>query len=66
MMQIVEDVQETQKRLESMNDEELIKLLRSIDRSIKNGESKFIYYQEWSVGSIILKKRNYDISVVRR
>lgn len=66
MIQIVESVQETQKRLEKMSDEKLIKLLKSIDRSIKNGESKFIYYQEWSVGSIILRKRNYDISVVRR
>lgn len=66
MIQIVEDVKETYKRLENMNDQKLIEFLKNVDQSIKNGEVKFIYYQEWSVGTDVLKKRGYDISVVRR
>lgn len=66
MIQIVEDVKETYKRLENMSDKKLIDFLQSVDRSIKNDKNKFIYYQEWSVGTDVLKKRGYDISVVRR
>ena len=66
MIQIVENVKETYKRLENMSDKKLIDFLQSVDRSIKNGEVKFIYYQEWSVGTDVLKKRGYDISVIRR
>jgi hypothetical protein len=42
-------------------DVELIKHLQSIDQSIKAGFEYAVYFQEWSIGTDILRKRGYEI-----
>lgn len=42
-------------------DVELIKHLQSVDQSIKAGFEYASYFQEWSIGTDILRKRGYEI-----
>lgn len=42
-------------------DTELIKHLKSVDQSIKAGFEYASYFQEWSIGTDILRKRGYEI-----
>lgn len=55
--EVCESTAETRKRLEKKNNKELISFLKSVDRSIQAGFPHAIYYQEWSVGTDILRKR---------
>lgn len=57
----VEKTRETRERLNSKTDQELIQYLISVDESIKAGFEHAIYFQEWSVGTDILKSRGYKI-----
>lgn len=57
----VEKTNETRKRLNMKNDQELIAYLIDVDKSIKAGFEHAIYFQEWSVGTSILKNRGYEI-----
>ena len=42
-------------------DLELIEHLQSIDQSIKAGFEYASYFQEWSIGTDILRKRGYEV-----
>lgn len=57
--QTCESTKETKKRLEQKTDKELINFLIDVDNSIKCGFTYDIYYQEYSVGTDILRKRGY-------
>jgi hypothetical protein len=57
--EVVETTADTRKRLSNKTDNELIKILVDIDRSIRTGFDYAIYYQEWSVGTDILRLRGY-------
>lgn len=59
--QVVETTADTRKRLSELTTVELIRYLKSVDQSIKAGFEHAIYFQEWSVGSDILRKRGYEI-----
>ena len=59
--EITESTSETRKRLEAKSDVELVKFLIKVDKSIKSGMEYAIYFQEWSVGTDILKNRGYEI-----
>ena len=52
---------EVRSELIEKTDVELIKHLQSVDRSIKAGFQYNVYFQEWSIGTDILRKRGYDI-----
>lgn len=56
---VTETTADTRKRLSEKTDNELIKILISIDRSIREGWDYPIYYQEWSVGTDIMRIRGY-------
>lgn len=59
--EVTEATADTRKRLSNMTDVELIKFLIGVETSIHAGFEYAIYYQEWSVGSDILRKRGYEI-----
>lgn len=61
ILEVCENTCETRKKLEKKSDEEIISILKNVDRSIKNGNEFAIDYQRWSVGSDILRKRGYEI-----
>ena len=56
--EVTEATADTRKRLSNKTDNELIKLLLDVDHSIRQGWDHAIYYQEWSVGTDILRQRN--------
>ena len=57
--EITEATADTRKRLSNKTDNELIKFLIDVERSIHAGFEYAIYYQEWSVGIDILRLRGY-------
>ena len=57
--QVTETTGDTRRRLSEKTDNELIKLLVSVDKSIREGFEHAIYFQEWSVGTDILRLRGY-------
>ena len=57
--EVVETTADTRTRLSNKTDNELIKILIDIDASIRAGFDHAIYFQEWSVGTDILRKRGY-------
>lgn len=59
--EIVEETKDTRKKLEKLTDKELIEKMIDVDRSIRSGFPHNIYYQEYSVGMQILRKRGYEI-----
>lgn len=59
IIEVCECTADTRKRLSEKTDVELIKLLLSVDHSIREGWEHAIYYQEWSVGTDILHQRGY-------
>lgn len=59
--EIIETTTDTRTRLSNKTTKELIDYLINVDRSIKAGCEHAIYFQEWSVGSDILRKRGYEI-----
>ena len=60
--EVVESTKETRKKLEKMSDKELIEKMIDVDQSIKAGFPHNIYYQEYSVGMDILRKRGLEIN----
>lgn len=61
ILEIVETTTDTRTRLSNKSTKELIDYLIGVDKSIKAGSENAIYFQEWSVGSDILRKRGYEI-----
>lgn len=59
--EVTETSGDTRTRLSNKTDKELIKFLIDVNKSIKSGFEYAIYYQEWSVGIDILRKRGYVI-----
>lgn len=59
--EVTETTADTRKRLSNLTDVELVKYLQDVDQSIKAGFEHAIYFQEWSVGSDILRLRGYEI-----
>ena len=57
--EVIETTADTRKRISNMTDNEVIKLLLEVDRSIRAGFTYGIYFQEWSVGTDILRQRGY-------
>lgn len=57
--EVIETTADTRRRLSEKTDNELIKLLVSVDKSIHEGFEHAIYFQEWSVGTDILRLRGY-------
>ena len=56
-----ETTADTRTRLSNKTTKELVDYLIGVDKSIKAGFENAIYFQEWSVGSDILRKRGYGI-----
>lgn len=52
---------EVRAKLEKKTDTELIKHLQNVDQSIKSGFEYASYFQEWSIGTDILRKRGYEV-----
>jgi len=48
-------------KLIEKTDVELVKHLQDVDQSIKAGFEYASYFQEWSVGTDILRRRGYKI-----
>ena len=61
IVEVVESTANTRRRLNRKTDKELINYLIDVDKSIKAGCKHGIYFQEWSVGSNILRNRGYEI-----
>lgn len=61
ILEVVETTADTRTRLSNKTTKELIDYLIGVDKSIKAGFENAIYFQEWSVGSDILRKRGYEI-----
>ena len=61
ILEIVETTTDTRTRLSNKTTKELVDYLIGVDKSIKAGFENAIYFQEWSVGSDILRKRGYEI-----
>lgn len=59
--EVVETTADTRTRLSNKSTKELVDYLIGVDKSIKAGFENTIYFQEWSVGSDILRKRGYKI-----
>ena len=59
--EVVETTADTRTRLNNKTTKELIDYLIGVDKSIKAGSENAIYFQEWSVGSDILRMRGYEI-----
>ncbi len=59
--EVVETTADTRTRLSNKTTKELVDYLIRVDKSIKAGFENAIYFQEWSVGSDILRKRGYEI-----
>ena len=59
--EVIETTKETRKKLEKLTDKELIKKMIDVDQSIRAGFPHNIYYQEYSVGMDILRKRGFKI-----
>lgn len=57
----METTKETRQKLEKLNNKELIKKMIDVDQSIRAGFPHNIYYQEYSVGMDILRKRGFEI-----
>ena len=57
--EVLECTADTRHRLEKKTNRELILFLESVDHSIREGFEHAIYFQEWSVGVDILRKRGY-------
>lgn len=61
IVEVTESTADTRRRLNKKTDKELINYLIDVDQSIKAGFEHGIYFQEWSVGSDILRSRGYEI-----
>lgn len=61
ILEVVETTADTRTRLSNKATKELVYYLIGVDKSIKAGFENAIYFQEWSVGSDILRKRGYKI-----
>jgi len=61
IVEVTESTADTRRRLNKKTDKELINYLIDVDQSIKAGSEHGIYFQEWSVGSDILRSRGYEI-----
>ena len=59
--EVIETTADTRTRLSNKTTKELVDYLIGVDKSIKAGFENAIYFQEWSVGSDILRKRGYKI-----
>ena len=59
--ELLRNDREVRSELIEKTDVELIRHLQSVDRSIKAGFQYNAYFQEWSIGTDILRKRGYDI-----
>lgn len=59
--EVIETTADTRTRLSNKTTKELVDYLIGVDKSIKAGFENAIYFQEWSVGSDILRKRGYEI-----
>ena len=59
--EVIETTADTRTRLSNKSTKELVDYLIGVDKSIKAGSENAIYFQEWSVGSDILRKRGYKI-----
>lgn len=59
--EVVETTANTRTRLSNKTTRELIDYLIDVDQSIKAGFEHAIYFQEWSVGTDILRQRGYTI-----
>ena len=61
MYEVTETTGDTRTRLSNKTTFELIKYLLNVDQSIRSGFEYSIYFQEWSVGQDILRKRGFTI-----
>lgn len=61
IVEVTESTADTRRRLNKKTNKELINYLIDVDQSIKAGFEHGIYFQEWSVGSDILRSRGYEI-----
>ena len=59
--EVIETTADTRTRLSNKTTKELVDYLIGVDKSIKAGFENAIYFQEWSVGSDILRKCGYEI-----
>ena len=62
--EFVECAADTHKRLSNKPSAELINYLIGVARSIRSGHTNSIYYQEWSVGIDLLRRRGFVITCV--
>ena len=59
--EVCETTADTRTRLNNKTTKELVDYLQNVENSIKSGFEHTIYFQEWSVGCDILRKRGYTI-----
>ena len=59
--EVVETTADTRTRLSEKTTSELIKFMLDVDQSIRAGFEHAIYFQEWSVGCDVLRKRGFVI-----
>lgn len=60
-IEILRNDRDIRSELMEKTDVELIKLLQKTHMSIKAGFEYAAYFQEWSIGCDILRKRGYEI-----
>ena len=58
---IAKNDRDVRSQLIEKTDVELIRHLQSVDQNIKAGFEYASYFQEWSIGTDILRKRGYKI-----
>lgn len=61
IVEVCETTADTRTRLSNLTDIELVRYLEDVECSIKSGFEHAIYFQEWSVGTDILRMRGYEI-----
>lgn len=59
--EVVETTADTRTRLSNKTTKELVNYLMNVETSIRAGFEHAIYFQEWSVGLDILRKRGFVI-----
>ena len=59
--EVIEATADTRTRLSNKTTKELVDYLIDVNQSIKAGFEHGIYFQEWSIGTDILRKRGYEI-----
>ena len=59
--EVVETTADTRTHLSNKTTRELVDYLIGVDQSIKAGFEHAIYFQEWSMGCEILRKRGHTI-----